>query len=148
MFPTAEEAEYPWLLCERIISCLESFGVSQGLTWKDSLQMQASDPLAPVECLALGKQPKGNKLRPLLNPGGAVLVHHFVGSFGISRIGAAGDKDSYCAHVPSEMQSRCKQIRQTALDAFVRENVVNFPEALLCDALGDLSGINFLSSLL
>ena len=52
------------------------------------------------------------------------------------------------AHVPSEMQSRCKQIRQTELDAFVHENVVNFPEALLCDALGDLSGINLLSSLL
>ena len=39
-------------LCERIISCLESFGVLQGLTWKDSLQMQASDLLAPVERLA------------------------------------------------------------------------------------------------
>ena len=67
VFPTAEEAEYPALLCERIISCLEVFGFSLGLSLQDSLHKQKSDPLAPVERLSLGKQPKGNKLRPLVS---------------------------------------------------------------------------------
>ena len=78
VFPTAEEAEYPVLLCERIISCLENFGFPLGLSLQDSMRKQKSDPLAPVERLSLGKQPKGNKLRPLVSefPGYKLVFQH------------------------------------------------------------------------
>ena len=36
---------------------------------------------------------------------------------------------------------RCKHLRQNVLDAFVHENVMNFPEKLLFDAVGTLADL-------
>ena len=67
IFPTKEEAAYPWVLCVRMVSCIKTQLSNAGaLDPKDMLsQLQAHEQNSSNRIL-LGGMPRGRKLRPFV----------------------------------------------------------------------------------
>lgn len=66
-FPTAEEAAYPTVLCQRIVDCVKQKVVQFGATFSTTLGEQIDQSDADVAGrIALGALPRGAKIRPLV----------------------------------------------------------------------------------
>ena len=66
-FPTSAEAAYPFTLCQRIIDCLKQVVLTAGAIVASTLDEQILAPDGEVAGrIALGAQPRGLKLRPLV----------------------------------------------------------------------------------
>ena len=66
-FPTAEEAAYPWLLCERVAHLVKEFFQSMG----EQSGQQTSSALQHVN---MGFLPRGHKVRPLVSEFGGYKI--------------------------------------------------------------------------
>ena len=67
VFPTAQEAAYPMLLCERIIHCIYTKAVGDGAVHNENLQQQMQNSSSTHQRrIAMGALPRGNKLKPLV----------------------------------------------------------------------------------
>ena len=66
-FPTAQEAAYPMLLCERIVDCIYVKAIQEGAIQIETLhqQMQTSSSTHQRR-VVMGALPRGNKLKPLV----------------------------------------------------------------------------------
>ena len=67
IFPTAEEAAYPQLLCDRIASILKSEAESFGFVFFDDLHGQLKEVNNAAAKQLSTTQPRGQKLRPLVS---------------------------------------------------------------------------------
>ena len=67
VFPTAEEAAYPYLLCERIASILKSEAELCGFVFIDDLHAQLNEFGNAAARQLFTSQPRGHKLRPLVS---------------------------------------------------------------------------------
>ena len=67
IFPTAEEAAYPQLLCDRIASILKSEAESFGFVFFDDLHGQLKEVNNAAARQLFTTQPRGQKLRPLVS---------------------------------------------------------------------------------
>ena len=67
IFPTAEEAAYPQLLCDRIASILKSEAESFGFVFFDDLHGQLKEVNNAAAKQLFTTQPRGQKLRPLVS---------------------------------------------------------------------------------
>ena len=66
-FPIAQEASYPYLMCERIVACVASMGKSQGAVCIDSFQVQNEMQQSTQQRrIAMGALPRGSKIKPLV----------------------------------------------------------------------------------
>ena len=66
-FPTADEAAYPFVLCERIIDCIKHKVLSYGAIQSNNLEQQLQQPDADAAGrIALGSLPRGAKVKPLV----------------------------------------------------------------------------------
>ena len=66
-FATSEEAAYPWLLCERVIHCIQAQAISLGAQAPTTLDEQALGPQSDrLNRLVLGALPRGQKVKPLV----------------------------------------------------------------------------------
>ena len=66
-FATAEEAAYPWLLCERIINCVRSVALQMGAHSPQTVAEQAEGPNSDsLSRVVLGALPRGHKVKPLV----------------------------------------------------------------------------------
>jgi len=66
-FPTAEEAAYPSVLCQRIVDCVKHKVVQFGAIFSTTLSEQVEQPDADAAGrIALGALPRGAKIRPLV----------------------------------------------------------------------------------
>ena len=66
-FPTADEAAYPFVLCERIIDCIKHKVLSYGAVQSNNLEQQLQQPDADAAGrIALGSLPRGAKVKPLV----------------------------------------------------------------------------------
>ena len=66
-YPTASEAAYPQLLCERIIACVISVVRSQGAITIDNFQVQNQlQESTQQRRIAMGALPRGAKMKPLV----------------------------------------------------------------------------------
>lgn len=66
-FPTAQEAAYPFLLCQRVVAALLQFAIAEGATQPVTLQEQVSLTDNTSHRWILDMLPKGKKLRPLVS---------------------------------------------------------------------------------
>ena len=66
-FPTSDEAQYPDLLCERIISNLADYCKEQGALEPSDLPEQRFVADAPLDRITLGALPRGTKVKPLVS---------------------------------------------------------------------------------
>ena len=67
VFPTAEEAVYPRLLCERVISELLAKAKCMGFIMAEDLQQQAELLTVPQHRPLFAGQPRGSKWKPLVS---------------------------------------------------------------------------------
>ena len=66
-FPTAEEAAYPHLLCERIIACVMTQVLKLGAVSIESFHKQIElQQSTQQRRIAMGALPRGNKIKPLV----------------------------------------------------------------------------------
>ena len=66
-FPTAQEASYPYLMCERIVACVASMVKSQGAVCIDSFQVQNEMQQSTQQRrIAMGALARGSKIKPLV----------------------------------------------------------------------------------
>ena len=66
-FPTAEEAAYPHLLCERIIACVMTQVLKMGAVSIESFHKQIElQQSTQQRRIAMGALPRGNKIKPLV----------------------------------------------------------------------------------
>ena len=66
-YPTAEEAAYPYLLCERIIACVMTQVVKMGAVHIDNFQQQNELQQSTQQLrIAMGALPRGSKFKPLV----------------------------------------------------------------------------------
>ena len=66
-FPTADEAAYPFVLCERIIDCIKHKVLAYGAVQSNNLEQQLQQPDADAAGrIALGSLPRGAKVKPLV----------------------------------------------------------------------------------
>ena len=63
-FPASEEAQYPALLCERIISCLIAYCSEQGAREPANMLDQAIQVPSSCDRVTLGALPRGARLKP------------------------------------------------------------------------------------
>ena len=76
VFPTAEEAAYPWLLCARIANIAIQMGQQLGAVLHDNLHAQAQQPdFTMLNRYIFGALPRSTKLRPLVPE---FALFHFV----------------------------------------------------------------------
>ena len=67
VFPTAEEAAYPWMLCTRIANIAIQMGKQLGAVTHDNLDSQAKQPeFSMLNRYIFGALPRSTKLRPLV----------------------------------------------------------------------------------
>ena len=67
VFPTAEEAAYPWLLCKRIANIVKTKAVSLGAADLYSLQQQLTDEsFTKMNRYLFGALPRSAKLKPMV----------------------------------------------------------------------------------
>ena len=67
LFPTAQEAAYPWLLCERIANIVISKATQFGASSLDTLSQQMdSEAFTKMNRYIFGALPRSTKLRPLV----------------------------------------------------------------------------------
>jgi len=67
IFPTAEEAAYPYLLCDRIASILKTEAEQFGFIFFDDLHGQLKEVNNAAARQLFTTQPRGHKLRPLVS---------------------------------------------------------------------------------
>jgi hypothetical protein len=89
-FPTAEEAAYPWLFCERVADIVEDIALSFGAVAFSTLQEQVqSQTITNFQRYIFDALPRSSKLRPVipefgrfftlgLNPQNALLLKQFL----------------------------------------------------------------------
>ena len=66
-FPTAEEAAYPHLLCERIVACVMTQVLKMGAVSIESFHKQIElQQSTQQRRIAMGALPRGNKIKPLV----------------------------------------------------------------------------------
>ena len=66
-YPTAEEASYPYLLCERIVACVLTQVQSMGAINIDNFQLQMEVQQSTQQRrIAMGALPRGSKIKPLI----------------------------------------------------------------------------------
>ena len=66
-FATAEEAAYPFLLCERIVNCVRNQALLRGAHAPSSLTEQLEGPTKDrLNRIVLGALPRGHKVKPLV----------------------------------------------------------------------------------
>ena len=66
-YPTAEEASYPYLLCERIIACVLTQVRKMGAIHIDKFQQRTDlQQSTPQRRIAMGALPRGSKIKPLV----------------------------------------------------------------------------------
>ena len=66
-YPTAEEAAYPILLCERIVACVLTQVVQLGaISIQDFQQQTVLQQSTQQRRIAMGALPRGNKIKPLV----------------------------------------------------------------------------------
>ena len=66
-YPTAEEAAYPTLLCERIVACVLTKVVQLGaISIQDFQQQTVLQQSTQQRRIAMGALPRGNKIKPLV----------------------------------------------------------------------------------
>eukprot|EP00435_Cladocopium_sp_Y103_P062782 s463_g24.t1 len=73
IFPTAEEAAYPTLLCERVASILKAEAESAGFIFFDDLHAQLQDVPNAATRQLFTTQPRGQRLRPLVSEYGTYV---------------------------------------------------------------------------
>ena len=67
-YPTAEEASYPYLLCERIVACVLTQVQSMGAIYVDNFQSQMEVQQSTQQRrIAMGALPRGSKIKPLVS---------------------------------------------------------------------------------
>ena len=67
-YPTAQEASYPYLLCERIIACVLTQVQSMGAIYIDNFQLQTElQQSTQQRRIAMGALPRGSKIKPLVS---------------------------------------------------------------------------------
>ena len=67
-YPTAEEASYPYLLCERIVACVLTQVQSMGAINIDNFQLQMEVQQSTQQRrIAMGALPRGSKIKPLVS---------------------------------------------------------------------------------
>ena len=77
VFPTAEEAAYPWLLCTRIVNLILAAGQQLGAFTHETLQSQMEQPhFSIMNRYILGALPRSTKLRPLVSE--FAEFHHII----------------------------------------------------------------------
>ena len=67
VYPTAEEAAYPELLCERIACILKAEAMQAGYIFPEDLQEQLETEPNAAKRQIFTTQPRGRKLRPLVS---------------------------------------------------------------------------------
>ena len=66
-FPTAEEAAYPFLLCQRVVAILVQYAMQHGASKPESLQDEIPRTANTSHRWILDMLPKGKKLQPLVS---------------------------------------------------------------------------------
>ena len=67
LFPTAEEAAYPWLLCNRIVHLILQVAKQMGAVAYDTMEQQASqNNFSMLDRYIFNALPRSTKLRPLV----------------------------------------------------------------------------------
>ena len=67
-YPTAQEASYPYLLCERIVACVLTQVQSMGAIYIDNFQLQSElQQSTQQRRIAMGALPRGSKIKPLVS---------------------------------------------------------------------------------
>eukprot|EP00435_Cladocopium_sp_Y103_P065100 s379_g27.t1 len=67
-FPTAEEAAYPWLFCERLVNIVEQFALHHGCIVVENLKDQViKTPLTNFQRYVFDALPRSSKLKPLVS---------------------------------------------------------------------------------
>ena len=76
-YPTASEAAYPHLLCERIIACVVSVVFSRGGITIDNFHLQSQlQESTQQRRIAMGALPRGAKIKPLVSEFQSFQVFH------------------------------------------------------------------------
>eukprot|EP00435_Cladocopium_sp_Y103_P061907 s913_g23.t1 len=103
-FPTAEEAAYPFVLCERIIHCIKQqvlfYGAVESSTLEQQLQQPDSDAAGRI---ALGSLPRGAKVKPLVSEFGQFIA-------AISPVQQAAAVDKLVAQQPKGARITSRQL--------------------------------------
>ena len=80
LFPTAEEAAYPWLLCTRIANLMIDAGLRMGAVQPTTLLQQSQQQeFSLLNRYIFGALPRTTKLRPLVNE--FAMFQHIVAAF-------------------------------------------------------------------
>lgn len=67
-FPTAEEASYPWLLCERVAYLVKEKAISMGFEIFQSVGEQAEQQTSSaLQHITMGFLPRGHEVKPLVS---------------------------------------------------------------------------------
>ena len=73
-YPTAEEAAYPKLLCQRLAECFRAALLAMGAVDVESLQQQQQVEDASLHRLILDALPRGQKFKPLVSEYGEYIT--------------------------------------------------------------------------
>ena len=74
-FPTAEEAAYPWLFCERVVNIVEQVATDSGCNEPATLQEQVEvAPLTNFQRYIFDALPRSSKIKPLVAEFGHFLT--------------------------------------------------------------------------